>query len=135
MDNSRFRFRVWEQFEDGTGRMIPWEGLYGLARQNDGEISAHVADGDQYYLFCQDKDVHLMQSTGLKDKNGKLIYEGDVVEGVHPGSLLKCGWNQSQLRWSWYWIGTDSIYCHLGQGDTDPEIIGDIHTAPELLSD
>ena len=42
-------------------------------------------------------NVELMQYTGLKDKNGKEIYEGDIIDGENIGCMV-VEWNE--CRWA-----------------------------------
>tara|TARA_R110002094_G_scaffold157781_2_gene144059 strand:- start:21950 stop:22291 length:342 start_codon:yes stop_codon:yes gene_type:complete len=94
-----------------------------------GGFSVHATSGRivPYNPLTQVKvDSPLMQYTGLKDKNGKEIYEGDIVE-------------HGEVRWS------DCAFClYVETNNQEPtrlcqdrcrrwEIIGNIHESPELL--
>ena len=61
----------------------------------------------------------LMEFTGLKDKNGKEIYEGDILKGKFNGSVVWTG-DRYNNGWSDYW--------------NESEIIGNIYENKELLS-
>lgn len=80
----------------------------------------------------------LMQFTGLQDKNGKEIYEGDVLTFIFPNNRNKgtapvvweygC-WNVTDFKND---AGSNNIY-NLYPA-TDCEIIGNIYENPELLT-
>lgn len=64
------------------------------------------------------EDLDVMQYTGLKDKNGKEIYESDIVE---RGGFQWQVWFRNQ---SWFPDNLD-----------ETEIIGNLYQNPELLTD
>lgn len=79
----------------------------------------------------------LMQFTGLRDKNGKEIYEGDIVQPVTMNDSNLNLWNmvngqavkkQIEIKW-------DDKYAQfeIQLPTTDLEVIGNIYENPELL--
>jgi uncharacterized phage protein (TIGR01671 family) len=101
----------------------------------------HILNGDEFYLF-----------TGLLDKNGKEIYEGDVLRshselfsnfGQYPTGKyattiyqvlwVKDGWGHKTLASKTQVIGHESKGLSVMASLT--EIIGNIYEHPELLKE
>lgn len=86
-------------------------------------------------------DFVIEQYTGLKDKNGKEIYEGDIVrEKIDFNSKMTDGtfeyevcWDEDTLSWGLKAIGPESIHSDLWECNQSLEVIGNIHENPELL--
>lgn len=82
-------------------------------------------------------EVELMQFTGLLDKNGKEIFEGDIVRYDNEKNCL-VRWSEIQARFVMDKINggkiIESFYNFNEVIAQDLEIIGNIYENPELLT-
>lgn len=124
--NREFKFRAW------SGK----EMFYNV----------HIGSGGKVPSLHGERDWPIMQYTGLKDKNGKEIYEGDILMSVpftgsyHPNkqivdffgmSFVFRGITKNASPYTDYTIGT--ITNSEMKVDDSVEVIGNIHENPELL--
>ena len=78
-------------------------------------------------------DVVLMQSTGVRDKNGKEIFEGDVVKMAKNVYSEPTYYEVVRHRGGAYRLESKQYGCELWLRHTDCEIAGNIWENPELL--
>jgi hypothetical protein len=111
--NDRFKFRVW----DFLGESYEYWTLPGPE-----QFPAHPASCDWVAEQC----------TGLKDKNGNLIYEGDIVKSS-TGVMGTIIWRQGKLQLRGRFRGKRFSYDMTDNRGPLMEVIGNIHENPELL--
>jgi uncharacterized phage protein (TIGR01671 family) len=120
------KFRAWDHV---NGKMLADE-IESIAFAKNGLPANASVSGFSMPLLLNGNEpqLSLMQYTGLKDKNGKEIYEGDIVSG-HNGDGSPNVWPVEYAcensEWTGFNVGADD--------ERDCEVIGNIYENPELL--
>ena len=83
-------------------------------------------------ISSKSQNCVFMQYTGLKDANGKDIYEGDIVK-YSPSGLYQVKWQEEKTGFYPFIDDNDSLYHTNGIGSSNVEVIGNIYENPELL--
>ena len=83
--------------------------------------------GDAITFMRKADEIELMQSTGLKDKNGQEIFEGDILkDGSEYGRVV---YDPDRTMWRVYGKDFDDALSDWWTG----RVVGNIYENPELL--
>lgn len=114
------KFRVWDKIENQM--LIPCVQNYWLLLSIDGTPYQYTLGK----LFEAKTNYDLMQYTGLKDRDGVKIYEGDIIKGKNLENYEEI----AQVKWDyvqWYPLAGH-------RGFEECKVIGNIYQNKDLLN-
>lgn len=129
------KFRVWEPYYKkmfANDQIIIWDG------------NVYVNDADKITVDNMKgwsiDDKYLMQSTGLFDRNGVEIFEGDILKCTSFDGCLWCetvSWDSTIAGFATQQNGYDAtaIEYITDSKSIAIEIIGNVHQNPELVEE
>lgn len=135
--SDRFKFRCFNKLKNKMFEVSSMSYFDGIIKRIECHCENKIFIFDEWENNIE--NTILMQYTGLKDKNGKLIYEGDIVKLEYFNEITK--YRLAKVKWE------NSGYCLIyikksrGARGTDietytkdeTEVIGNIYENPELL--
>ena len=145
--------RKGEKVRMGDGEPLPSVWVYGGVLQGPGDFSIiyggknphNISEGLNKWPVYTDT---VGQYTGLKDRNGKRIFEGDIVTGLYdylrPGVVTygRGTYDSGIYVYQGWYVqrkGHNQDHCSLGDIGSDPwsgwVVVGNIHDNPELLDE
>ncbi len=138
--NREIKYRVWDRKKKKMLRLgicvgYGVNGLYILDADDrvDGSVEPKWIFEREITDNRKEDEFAVMQYTGLKDKNGKEIYEGDILscpfvkdEVTHNTGIDVVIFDDSSYVCCGMSLGGQTRYCN---------IIGNIYENPELLKD
>ena len=130
------KFRAW----DRTRNEMNYKVMVGNCDTDDENWTCPIIwiEEKKDWLHFDDYDS-IMQSTGLKDKNGKEIFEGDVLELKDCGETIgnvKVYWDDSLALFQLDAIIVDEkapIYKVVDDENYSYIVVGNVYKNPELL--
>ncbi|TNB57359.1 YopX family protein [Campylobacter helveticus] len=125
-----FDFRIWDEGAKSYIKKHPAIALINGVKA--GNIHFNDMGGKEFWGENYDKDIEIELYTGLKDKNGKKIYENDFIE--FKTSLRNYKTYRGQVIFKeacFYALSDDNVYRL--DGLFDMKVLGNIHEDKELL--
>mgnify|MGYP002519703543 CR=1 FL=1 len=132
---NRFKFRAWYYDKDDENDSDNNKMFYNAQDTYDCLGGNPPLRASSFGDIIDDERWVVEQCTGLKDKNGKLIYEGDIVEvsEAYENGIYEIKFCQSDCEYNLYNSEGNFIYQLTKSMARYMEVIGNIHENTNLL--
>jgi uncharacterized phage protein (TIGR01671 family) len=124
------KFRAWHEDKRIMANVgtLHLTGDLHVSYKSGPEKTGYFFGGNNYGADWRRDECHVMQYTGLKDKNGKEVYEGDILANTSHKNMVV------EYTDDGYSVGGFALGFYLRQSKDGAEIIGNIFQNPELLN-